>query len=91
MAGYQDSKSEARCAELKVLTHRTQEEEEELSFLEDYLRDKPRLEIEKLKRRGQYFSPGNTAADVARALKEIGLKDPLLPQTPTQGERERVG
>lgn len=68
---FQDSRVETRCAELRVREFRTPAEDEELAFLEEYLRDKPRLDIERLKARGLHLSPGNTAADVARALERL--------------------
>lgn len=39
-----DSLTEARCAQLKLKPRLTEDENEELKFLEDYLRDKPRLD-----------------------------------------------
>lgn len=67
---FQESRCEKRCAELEGMA-RSAAEQEELEFLKDYLRDKPRLDIERMKSRGKLLSPGNTAGDVARALQSI--------------------
>ena len=72
-------RSELRCAELENTFDRTPDEEEELKFLKEYLRDKPRLDIDLMKRQGKYYQSGNTAP----AIQALGLAPSTSPDAGT--------
>lgn len=55
---FKESLVEKRCGELKTMA-RTQAEEEELRFLEDYMRDRPKLRAALEDSRKGISAPGN--------------------------------